>query len=144
MSTIVPAIIVGYTIGSLPIGYVIAHAAAGIDLRRAGSGNVGTANAYRTAGLPSQLPALAGLHHERFDGSGYPQGLKGDAILPEARVLAVADVLESMASHRPYRASLGVGVALAEIERGRGSAYDAQVVDCCLRLFREKAFVIPA
>ncbi len=58
MSTIVPAIIVGYTIGSLPIGYVIAHAAAGIDLRRAGSGNVGTANAYRTAGLPSAITVM--------------------------------------------------------------------------------------
>ena len=82
-------------------------------------------------------------HHERMDGSGYPQGLKGDDILLEARILAVADVVEAMSSHRPYRSGLGVETALAEIERGRGSAYDAAIVDACLRLFRDKAYVLP-
>jgi PAS domain S-box-containing protein len=85
--------------------------------------------------------ALATLqHHERMDGSGYPQHLKGDAILLEARILAVADTVEAMASHRPYRAGLGIERALAEIEQGRGTIYDAQVCDACLRLFREKGY----
>ena len=75
--------------------------------------------------------------------TGYPQGLKGDEIILEARIAAVADVIESMASHRPYRPSLGIDAALAEIERGKGAAYDAQVVAACLRLFRDKGYVIP-
>ena len=83
-------------------------------------------------------------HHERLDGSGYPQGLKDGQILPEARILAVSDVLESMASHRPYRPALGVDAALAELERNRGTLYDADVVDALLRLIHDKAYVIPA
>ena len=82
-------------------------------------------------------------HHERMDGSGYPQGLADDAILLEARIMAVADVVEAMSSHRPYRAALGIEAALAEIERGRGSLYDSQAADACLRLFREKGYTIP-
>lgn len=76
-------------------------------------------------------------HHERMDGSGYPQGLKGDDILMEARILCVADVLEAMASHRPYRPGLGVEVALAEIVKGRATLYDKEVVDACVAVFRE-------
>lgn len=82
-------------------------------------------------------------HHERLDGSGYPSGLKGDEILLEARVIAVADVLEAMASHRPYRPGLGPELALAEIRRGAGSVYDAEVVAACLRLFEEKGYSMP-
>jgi len=82
-------------------------------------------------------------HHERMDGTGYPQGLRGEAILFEARIMAVADVIEAMSSHRPYRAALGLDAALAEIERGRGTAYDPTVVDACLRLFREKGYALP-
>jgi PAS domain S-box-containing protein len=82
-------------------------------------------------------------HHERMDGSGYPQGLRGEAILFEARIMAVADVIEAMSSHRPYRAALGLDAALAEIERGRGTVYDTAVVDACLRLFREKGYTLP-
>jgi PAS domain S-box-containing protein/putative nucleotidyltransferase with HDIG domain len=77
-------------------------------------------------------------HHERLDGSGYPNGLPGDDIMIEARVLAVADVVEAMASHRPYRPSLGLEPALEEISRLKGTAYDPAVVDACLRLFNEK------
>ncbi len=77
-------------------------------------------------------------HHERLDGSGYPQGLKGDEIILEARILAVADVVEAMASHRPYRPALGVEAALAEIEKNRGRLYDPTVVDACLELFTKK------
>jgi putative nucleotidyltransferase with HDIG domain len=83
-------------------------------------------------------------HHERMDGSGYPRGLRGDAILPEARIIAVCDTVEAMASHRPYRAALGIGRALEEIERGSGTAFDADVADACLRLFRQQGFVLPA
>jgi len=79
-------------------------------------------------------------HHERMDGSGYPQGLKGDAILPESRILAVSDVVEAMSSHRPYRPALGVDAALEEIARFRGTRFDTDVVDACTRLFREKGF----
>ena len=93
--------------------------------------------------FPWPVAQVALQHHERIDGSGYPQGLKGDAILFEARILAVADVIEAMSSHRPYRPGMGMEKALAEIERGRGSAYDAVVADACLKLFREKAYAIP-
>src|SRR5690606_24746453 len=79
-------------------------------------------------------------HHERMDGSGYPLGLKGDEIMLEARIIAVADVVESMASHRPYRPSLGIGPALAEIEGKAGLLYDPAVAQACLRLFRQRGF----
>jgi HD-GYP domain-containing protein (c-di-GMP phosphodiesterase class II) len=71
---------------------------------------------------------------------GYPQGLKGAQILLEAHILAVADVVEAMASHRPYRAALGIDAALKEIERGRGTTFDAAIVDACTRLFSERRF----
>ncbi len=79
-----------------------------------------------------------------MDGSVYPQGLKGEEILIESRILAVADVLEAMASHRPYRASLSIEEALKEIERYRGQHFDPEVVDAVLRLFREKGYQLPA
>jgi HD-GYP domain-containing protein (c-di-GMP phosphodiesterase class II) len=79
-------------------------------------------------------------HHEKMNGSGYPNGLKGEDILMEARILSVADVVEAMASYRPYRPALGLDAALEEIEKNRGTLYDSTVVDSCLRLFREKGF----
>ena len=79
-------------------------------------------------------------HHERLNGSGYPQGIPGPDIIPEAKILAVADVVEAMASHRPYRKSLGIEPALEEISRNRGILYDPEVVDICLKLFHEKRF----
>ena len=79
-------------------------------------------------------------HHERMDGSGYPKGLSGDQISIEARILAVADTVEAMTSHRPYRPALGLEKALDEILSGRGTKYDVQVVDNCVQLFREKGF----
>jgi PAS domain S-box-containing protein len=94
--------------------------------------------------FPWPVAQIALQHHERMDGSGYPRGLKGDTILLEARIMAVADVTEAMSSHRPYRPGLGIDKALAEIERGRGTAYDADVADACLKLFREKGYAIPA
>ena len=94
--------------------------------------------------FPWPVAEVARQHHERIDGSGYPQGLKGGEILLEARILAVADVVEAMSSDRPYRPGLGIDSALAEIERGRGSAYDPGVADACLKLFRERGYTIPA
>jgi len=89
---------------------------------------------------PWPLAEIVYQHHERMDGSGYPRNLKGEEICMEARILAVADVVEAMASHRPYRPSLGIDAALEEIEKNRGTLYDKAVVDTCLRLFREKGF----
>jgi PAS domain S-box-containing protein/putative nucleotidyltransferase with HDIG domain len=92
--------------------------------------------------FPWPVAEVARQHHERMDGSGYPRGLAGDAILLEARILAVADVVEAMSSHRPYRPALGIEAALAEISRGRGSVYDAAVADTCLGLFRNKGYAL--
>jgi len=89
---------------------------------------------------PWPLAEIVYQHHERMDGSGYPRNLKGDEILMEARIMAVADVVEAMASHRPYRPALGIDAALKEIEDNRGILYDADVVDVCLGIFREKGF----
>ncbi len=80
-------------------------------------------------------------HHEKLDGSGYPQGLRGDKILLEAKIITVADVVEAMSSHRPYRPSLGIEAALDEIKKNRGTFYEASVVDACLKLFEEKKFM---
>ena len=86
------------------------------------------------------LAQIVYQHHERMDGSGYPRNLKGDEILLDARIMAVADVVEAMASHRPYRPALGINAALEEIQMHRGILYDADVADACLRLFREKGY----
>ena len=79
-------------------------------------------------------------HHERLNGSGYPNGLRADEILLEARILGVADVVEAMSSHRPYRPALGIDKALEEISKNKGTLYDPEVVDTCLKLFKEKEF----
>jgi HD-GYP domain-containing protein (c-di-GMP phosphodiesterase class II) len=89
---------------------------------------------------PWPLAQIVYQHHERMDGSGYPRKLKGEEIIIEARILSVADVVEAMASHRPYRPGLGIETALNEIEKNSGIFYDNAVADACLRLFREKGF----
>jgi len=89
---------------------------------------------------PWPLAEIIYQHHERMDGSGYPRQLKGAEILIEAQIIGVADVVEAMASHRPYRPSLGIEAALKEIEQHRDTLYDKTVADACLRLFREKGF----
>jgi PAS domain S-box-containing protein len=83
-------------------------------------------------------------HHEKLDGSGYPLGLKGDAVLPEAKVLAVADVVEAMASHRPYRPAIKLNVVLQQIEKEAGILLDAEAVRACTTLFRQKRLVLPS
>lgn len=90
--------------------------------------------------FPWPIRDMVRQHHEKLDGSGYPQGLQDGHILFEARILTVADVVEAMSSHRPYRPAMGTEAALAEIARGRGTLYDESVVDACVRLFREGRF----
>jgi HD-GYP domain-containing protein (c-di-GMP phosphodiesterase class II) len=104
-----------------------AHAQAGHDI-------------LQVVDFPWPVATIVLQHHERLNGSGYPQGLEGDRILPEARIVGVADVVETMASHRPYRPSVGIDRALEEITAGRGVLYDPDAVDACTRLIREKRF----
>lgn len=90
--------------------------------------------------FPWPIAKMVLEHHERIDGSGYPHGLKRDEILPESRIIIVADVVEAMASHRPYRPALGIEAALAEILKNRGILYEAAAVDACVTLFRSKGY----
>lgn len=84
--------------------------------------------------FPWPVAEMVHQHHERYDGTGYPQGLKGEDILLGSRILAVADTLEAISSHRPYRPALGMDVALKEIQTQRGILFDPAVVDSCIRL----------
>jgi len=90
--------------------------------------------------FPWPIAEMVYQHHERIDGSGYPRGLKEDEIIFQAKILAVADVVEAMTSRRPYRMALGIETALEEIFSGRGTLYDSDVVDVCVKLFREEGF----
>ena len=88
----------------------------------------------------SFLAQIVFQHHEKINGSGYPNKLKGNEVLLEARILGIADVVEAMSSHRPYRPALGIDAALEEISQNRDILYDPEVVDVCLKLFKEKEF----
>lgn len=99
-------------------------------------------NILKHIDFPWPIARMILEHHEYVDGSGYPNGLTGDKLLIESRILAVADVVEAMASHRPYRPALGIDAALEEIAKNRGVFYDTAVVDTCLRLFREKGYTL--
>ncbi|OIO60107.1 MAG: hypothetical protein AUJ55_02520 [Proteobacteria bacterium CG1_02_64_396] len=112
----------------IELEYVRSHAQAGYEI-------------LKPVHFPWPIAEIVHQHHERLDGSGYPQGLQGDDILPEAKILMVADVVEAISSHRPYRPSLGMEAALDEIESNRGTLFDPEVVDACLRLIRDKGFV---
>ena len=90
--------------------------------------------------FPWPVSDMVYQHHERINGTGYPQGLKGDEITLEARILAVADVVEAITSHRPYRPALGIEIALGEIRKLRGEVLDPVAVDACLILFEKKAY----
>ena len=94
----------------------------------------------KTIDFPWPVAQIVLQHHLRLDGSGYPDILKGKEIMLEARIIAVADVVEAMSSHRPYRPSLGIEKALEEISQNRGKLYDPDVVDACLTVFRKKGF----
>ncbi len=96
----------------------------------------------KTVTFPWNISRAVLEHHERIDGSGYPNSLNADQISIEGRILAVADVVEAMSAYRPYRQALGIDDALAEIERGRGVIYDKNVADACLNLFRKRSYKI--
>lgn len=93
--------------------------------------------------FPWPIAQIVLQHHERLNGSGYPQALKGDQILLEAKIIAVADVVESMTSHRPYRPGQGIDAALQEIALNKGKLYEPAAVDACIRLFQEQGYVLP-
>ncbi|MBI5607004.1 MAG: HD domain-containing protein, partial [Deltaproteobacteria bacterium] len=90
--------------------------------------------------FPWPIAQIVLQHHEKLDGSGYPQGLTSEKILIEAKIITVADIVEAMASHRPYRPGWGIDKALDEISQNKDRFYDPQVVDACVRLFQEKGF----
>ncbi|CAB1063818.1 Response regulator/sensory box/HDIG domain protein [Olavius sp. associated proteobacterium Delta 1] len=117
-------------LSDIEISLVQAHAQAGYDI-------------LKGIDFPWAIADIVLQHHERMDGSGYPLGLAGDNIVFEARIICVADVVETMASHRPYRPSIGMDKALEEIVNNRGVLYDPQVVDACLKIFKEKDFSFP-
>ncbi|MHB8895526.1 MAG: HD-GYP domain-containing protein [Candidatus Geothermincolia bacterium] len=106
---------------------VKAHSAAGYEI-------------LKDIDFPWPVAQAVYQHHERMDGSGYPRGLEAKDIIPEAKILAVADVVEAMASHRPYRPAHGIDTALKEIIYGRGKLYDREVADACARLFHERGY----
>lgn len=114
----------------LEIAILRSHAQAGFDI-------------LKPLSFPWPVTEIIIQHHERLDGSGYPNNLKGDAIHLEARILAVADTVEAMTSDRPYRAAKGLEAALAEIQSQSGILYDSRVVDACVRLFREQGYQLP-
>jgi len=92
--------------------------------------------------FPWPIAEIIYQHHERLDGSGYPRGLKGDEVLLEARIIALADVVEAIASHRPFRPAQGIEAAMDEVSKNRGTLYDPAVVDACLKLFKEKGYAL--
>jgi len=97
-------------------------------------------NIVKDIDFPWPIGTMIVQHHERINGSGYPKGLKGEEILPETRVLSVADVVEAIASHRPYRPAYGIDIAIDEISQNKGILYDPETVDACLRLIKDKGF----
>ncbi|WP_432738762.1 HD domain-containing phosphohydrolase [Maridesulfovibrio sp. FT414] len=111
----------------LEMGLMKTHSEAGYEI-------------IKSISFPWPVAQIVLQHHERMDGFGYPKGLSGDQILKEARIIAVADVVEAMSSHRPYRAALGLPKAMDEIIRGRGTSYDAQVVDACTQVIENDKF----
>lgn len=115
----------------IEMSLIQAHAQAGFDI-------------LKGIEFPWPIAEIIIQHHERMDGSGYPRGLAGDDILMEARVIGVADVVETMASHRPYRPSMGIDKALAEIAQNSGTLYDPDVVTACLKIFRDGSFAFPS
>lgn len=114
-------------IDNVEFNLIKAHSKVGFDI-------------IKTIDFPWPIAQIVYQHHERIDGTGYPEGIYGDDILIEAKIIGVADVVEAMASDRPYRAALGIDVALDEISKKRGIIFNADAVDACIRLFREKDF----
>jgi response regulator RpfG family c-di-GMP phosphodiesterase len=99
-------------------------------------------NILKTIEFPWPIATIVQQHHEKLDGSGYPEQLSGEAICLEARILSVADVVEAIASHRPYRPALGIDFALAEVSRLKHTSFDPDAVDACLKLFRQGRYIL--
>jgi HD-GYP domain-containing protein (c-di-GMP phosphodiesterase class II) len=114
-------------LNALEYAFVRSHAQAGHDI-------------LKGIDFPWPVAEIVLQHQELLDGSGYPRGLKGDQILLEARILSVANVVAAMSAPRAYRPAAGSDAALAEITAGRGARFDAQAVDACVRLFRERGY----
>jgi putative nucleotidyltransferase with HDIG domain len=114
-------------LSSIEMQLIMTHSQAGYDI-------------MKDIEFPWPVARIILEHHERMDGSGYPDGRLKNDILLESRIIAIADVVDAMASHRPYRPSLGIDVALREIEKNKGVLYDSDMVDACLTLFREEGF----
>jgi PAS domain S-box-containing protein/putative nucleotidyltransferase with HDIG domain len=114
-------------LADMELGLIKTHAQSGYDV-------------VKGMDFPGNIAKAVLQHHERLDGSGYPNNLKGEDTLLEAKILAVADVVEAMASHRPYRPALGIDKALEEISKNRGRLYDPDVADACLKLFNSGKF----
>jgi putative nucleotidyltransferase with HDIG domain len=100
-------------------------------------------NILKDIEFPWPIARIVLEHHERVDGSGYPQGLKGNEILLESKIIAVADVVEAISSHRPYRPAFGIDPALEEVAKNTGTLYDQVVAEACLKLFRENRYKMP-
>jgi len=115
------------TLTDIELSLIKTHAQMGYDI-------------LKNVEFPWPVARIALQHHERLDGSGYPQGLSGDVIIPEAKIMAVADVIETMSSHRPYRPALGMEKALLEIVNHKGTFFNPGAVEACERLIREKQF----
>ena len=125
----VPAEILSKTskLTDLEFGIIKTHAQSGYDI-------------LKDVEFPWPIARMILEHHERMDGSGYPNGLVAGETLLESRILSVADVVESMASHRPYRPAFDIDAALKEIENNRGTRYDTSAVDACLKIFRVNGY----
>lgn len=117
-------------LNSMEVAILRGHAQAGYDI-------------LKPLNFPWPIAKIILQHHERIDGSGYPHGLKSDEICLEARILGVADTVEAMTSDRPYRLGFGLDKALEELEAQKGVCYDPDVVDACLKVFRERGFQFP-
>jgi putative nucleotidyltransferase with HDIG domain len=115
------------TLSDIEVSLIQAHSQAGFDI-------------LKEVEFPWNIAEIVLQHHERMDGSGYPNGISADDILFETRIVSVADVVETMASHRPYRPSIGIDKALEEITQNKGKLYDPRVVDACLVLLTQKGF----
>jgi HD-GYP domain-containing protein (c-di-GMP phosphodiesterase class II) len=116
----------------------------GISAQKTGAGDAHYVLILKDVDFPRPIADIVLPHHERMDGTGYPQGLKDEPILIESKIMAVAAVVEAIFSHRPYRAALGIDSALDAFKRGQGSASEPSVVDAGVRLFVEKGYVFGA
>jgi len=118
-----------HKLSELEFGLIKTHSRVGYDL-------------LKNISFPWPIAEIVLQHHEKLDGSGYPEGITGEEMLYEAKILCVADVVEAMSSHRPYRPALGVDTALEEISDKKGQLFDSRIVDACIRVFEKRNYSI--